>query len=358
MCTACKMEIDTVRRDAFGQRMMDMLNYAMTAQMVSLGHRAGLFDALADGQWQTSEALAAKTGLHERYVREWLAAMTAGAILQRNPSAGAHRLPGEHAHWLSRESAVNLAVYAQYPSALAAVEDRILECFRHGGGVDYTEYPRFHEVMAEDSDLAVVPTIVEGIVPLAAGLHERLQAGIDVLDIGCGRGGALRALAQTYPSSRFVGYDLSAEAIDYARQAARQEHLANMRFEQRDLTHWREPESFDWITAFDAIHDQAQPAAVLSAVRQALRPGGVFLMMDIDLSSEPAENVDHPLGPMLHAISVMHCMPVSLAQGGMGLGTAWGVQRAEAMLHEAGFEQIRQHRFDGDVQNVYFIMQT
>jgi cyclopropane fatty-acyl-phospholipid synthase-like methyltransferase len=184
------------------------------------------------------------------------------------------------------------------------------------------------------------------------------MTGINVLDVGCGRGLALMQLARSYPNSEFTGYDLSPEAVAFATETARAAGLRNICFLECDLTHWHEPRVYDWITAFDAIHDQARPDKVLAAIREALRPGGVFFMQDIDVSSEPVDNQDHPLGALIYGVSCMHCMTVSLAQGGLGLGAAWGVQQAEAMLREAGFEQIRIHRFPHDLQNAYFIMET
>jgi SAM-dependent methyltransferase len=356
---ACGIAVDEAKRDAFGDRLLGMLNGGMTALMVSIGHRSGLFDRLADGVPRTSAALAEEAGLDERYVREWLGAMVAGRIVERDPGAGTHWLPAEHAHWLSRQNpTANMAVFAQYLPGLGAVEDQVLACFRGGGGVPYEAYPRFHDVMEEDSGQSIVPVMLSHVVPLVEGLEARLRAGIDVLDIGCGRGRALMALAQSFPQSRFRGYDLSAEAVAEARRRARAAGLDNLHFEVRDLTHWTEPASFDWISALDAIHDQARPDRVLAAIRGALRPGGIFLMQDIDLSSEPTENIDHPLGALLYTVSCMHCMTVSLAQGGLGLGAAWGVQQAERMLREAGFDQVAVHRFEHDVQNAYFLMRV
>lgn len=356
MCIACGPDIDLSKRDAFAEHLMGALNQAMTALMISVGHRTGLFDAMSDGQARTSSQLAQAAGLQERYVREWLGAMVASRIVERDPDADTHRLPPEHAHWLTRSSPMaNMAVFAQYVSTLGAVEDRIVTCFRDGGGVPYEAYQRFHDVMAEDSGQSIVPIIVDQIVPLIPGWHDRLTEGIDVLDIGCGRGRALMQLARAYPRSRFVGYDFQAKAIRDAQRSADQAGLTNLRFEQRDLTDWDERDRFDWITALDAIHDQARPDKVLGAVRRALRPGGVFLMQDIDASSEPVDNIDHPMGPLLYAVSCMHCMTVSLAQGGMGLGTMWGVQTARRMLAEAGFGEVRIHRFEHDVQNAYFV---
>ncbi|MCC5829790.1 MAG: methyltransferase domain-containing protein [Phycisphaeraceae bacterium] len=355
MCTACSV-IDPARQNAFADRILEMFNGGMIAMMMSLGHRAGLFDLLADGAARTSGQLAEEAGLHERPVREWLGAMTVARIVERDPAAGTHRLPPEHATWLSRRNPTsNLAVYAQYLPALGAAEDAVLAAFQHGRGVPYSAFPRFHEVMAEDSGQTTVPIIVDQLVPLMPGLHDRLVDGIDVLDIGCGRGRALLTLARAYPRSRFAGYELDADAVNRAASSAREEGLGNVRFAQHDLTEWDEPSAFDWVIALDAIHDQKRPDHVLHAVGRTLRPGGVFLMQDIDLNSEPVENLDHPLSPMMYGISTMHCMNVSLAQGGLGLGAAWGTQLAEKMLREAGFNRIDIHRFGHDPMNAYFI---
>lgn len=359
MCIACGTPIDSAKMDAFADRYLNILNNGMLGLMVSVGHRTRLFDAMADSMARTSEELADHAGLNERYVREWLGAMVVGQIVERDPDENTYRLPAEHAHWLSRQSpTANLAVFAQYLPVLAQVEDRIVDCFHNGGGVAYDEFPRFHDVMAEDSGQSIVPIILDQVVPLIPGLHERLEAGMDVLDIGCGRGRALIQLARAYPNSYFTGYDLSEAALTDGRAIAEGEGLSNVRFVSKDLTHWDEPESFDWILALDAIHDQARPDKVLRAIRQALRPGGIFFMQDIDASSEPCDNITHPLGAMLYTVSCMHCMTVSLAQDGLGLGAVWGTQTANRMLNEAGFTEIRMHRFEHDIQNAYFIMQA
>ncbi|WP_269539537.1 class I SAM-dependent methyltransferase [Cerasicoccus fimbriatus] len=360
MCKVCNtISRDLPKQEAFAEKYLGMLNGGMTMLMISIGHRTGLFDAMADGEWRTSQQLADDAGLNERYVREWLGCLIAAEIVERNAELSTHRLPPEHAHWLSRQSAKdNLAIFAQFLPVLAGVEDDVIDCFRNGGGVPYSKYPRFHAVMAEDSGQSIVPIIADQVVDLFPGLRADLEAGIEVLDIGCGRGMALIQLAEAFPQSHFRGYDLSLEALDFARNRAMEKGLGNVHFEVKDLTHWREPKTFDWITALDAIHDQGRPDMVLANIREALKPGGRFLMQDIDASSEPNDNIGHPLGPLFYAISCMHCMTVSLAQGGMGLGAAWGVQKAQSMLTEAGFDQVDIHRFEHDIQNAYFLMQV
>jgi 2-polyprenyl-3-methyl-5-hydroxy-6-metoxy-1,4-benzoquinol methylase len=358
MCTHASTAIQPDQD--FAERLLDILNGGALSVMISIGHRSGLFDAMAGREPATSAEIANAADLDERYVREWLGAMTAGGIVIWDQHRHGFELPAAHADWLTRAASPNnLAVSAQFVAQFGLVEDGILDCFRHGGGLPYSAYPRFHEIMAEDSGQSVLPVLLDQILPLAPGLTERLTAGIDVLDIGCGRGRALLLLARTYPQSRFTGYDLSEEAVAYARTEAARGGLENVRFEVRDLTDFDEtaaPEAFDLITSFDAIHDQKSPDRVLAGIARALRPDGTYLMQDIAGSSHLHENQDHPLGPFLYTVSCLHCMSVSLAQGGAGLGAMWGQQQALAMLAEAGFDRVTTHHLDHDVQNTYYVM--
>ncbi len=162
-------------------------------------------------------------------------------------------------------------------------------------------------------------------------------------------------MARAFPRSRFAGYDISEEGIDAAKREAQAWGLSNARFEVKDVATLNEPGRYDFITAFDAIHDQAQPRKVLRNVFEALRPGGTFLMADIKASSRLEENLDHPLGPFLYAVSVLHCMTVSLAANGEGLGTVWGVQQAQELLAEAGFRRIDVKEVKDDFINVYYV---
>jgi 2-polyprenyl-3-methyl-5-hydroxy-6-metoxy-1,4-benzoquinol methylase len=349
-------ELDQARSEAFAERMLGVLNDGAIALMTSVGHRTGLFDVMAGLPPSTSGQIASAADLNERYVREWLAAMVVGSVVEHDPENETYRLPPEHAAWLTRVATPdNIAVSAQFIPVLASVEERIVGCFREGGGVPYSAFERFHEVMAEDSGQTVVSALTDSILPLVPGLTERLENGIDVLDVGCGSGRALNLLARTFPNSRFVGYDFSEEAIARARTEAVEPGATNVRFEVRDAAALDEKERYDLITTFDAVHDQAKPAAVLRGIADALRADGVYLMQDIASSSHLHNNMDHPLGPFLYAISTMHCMTVSLAQGGEGLGTMWGEEKALEMLEEAGFGQVAVRQLPHDFQNSYYI---
>jgi len=349
-------ELDQARAEEFAERMVGVLNEGSMALMTSIGHRTGLFDAMAGLPPSASEEIASAASLNERYVREWLGAMVVGKIVEHNPEEGTYQLPQEHAAFLTRAASPdNIAAFAQYIPLLGSVEDGIVESFKNGGGVPYSAFPRFHEVMAEDSGQTVLPALKEHILPLVPGLIVRLEKGIDVLDVGCGSGRALNLMARFFPNSRFVGYDFSEEAIDRARAEAQEHGTTHIRFEVKDAAALDEKERYDLITTFDAVHDQADPAAVLRGIAAALREEGVYLMQDIAGSSHHNNNIDHPIGPFLYTVSTMHCMTVSLAQGGEGLGAMWGEEKAKEMLEEAGFTHVEVEQLPHDFQNYYYI---
>lgn len=348
--------MDQARSEQFGERMVGVLNSAGLALMTSLGHRSGLFDSLAGMPPATSQQIADATGLNERYVREWLGAMVSSEVIEHDEATRTYKLPPEHAAFLTRSaSPANVASSMQWFAVLGQVEDRILECFRHGGGVHYSAFNRFHEVMAEESDQTVGAALVEHILPLASGVPEALARGIDVVDVGCGSGRSLLRMAEAFPKSRFAGYDFSEQAIEAGRAEAARRGLKNVRFEIKDAARIGESQAYDLITAFDAIHDQADPVKVLDQISAALRPGGTFLMQDISASSHVKKNIEHPVGTLLYAISCMHCMTVSLAQGGAGLGACWGQELARQMLVDAGFNRVEVHQLPHDFINSYFV---
>ncbi|MEE9609927.1 MAG: class I SAM-dependent methyltransferase, partial [Desulfatiglandales bacterium] len=285
------------------------------------------------------------------------AAMVTGGIANYEVKSKTYFLPPEHAACLTREASPdNIAVFAQYIPLLGTVEDRIIECFKKGGGVPYSAFIRFQEVMAEDSGQTVVAALIDSILPLAPGLVEALETGIDVLDVGCGSGRALILMAGSFINSRFTGYELSEEGIIAGRTEAEQKGLTNVRFEVKDVTSLGVSEQYDLITAFDAIHDQAQPANVLKGIFNTLRSDGTFLMQDIAASSNLDHNIDHPIAPFFYTLSCMHCMTVSLASNGAGLGTMWGEEKAREMLQEAGFTSVEVKKLSHDFQNSYYII--
>jgi len=350
------VELDQAKAEAFAGRLLDVLNGGFLSLLVSAGYRTNLFETLAELPPSTSEEIASAAGLQERYVREWLGGMVVGGIVEYDPKAARYALPQEHAYFVTRAGGPDdMAFFAQYVALCGQIEDDVVECFRKGGGVPYERYPNFQELQAEETARTFDALLVDAFVPLVPGLPERLEQGIDVLDIGCGRGHAMNLLAQMYPNSRFAGYDFSEEGIAGARAEADTLGLGNVRFAVRDVTRLDEPGAYDLVTAFDVVHDLARPQDTLAAVHGALHDDGVFFMVDIQASSHLHENVDHPLGPLLYGASVFHCMTVSLAQDGAGLGTVWGEQLATDLLRDAGFPTVEVKHLEGDVFHAFFI---
>ena len=355
---ARQLDFDDRRAEAFAGRLLTALNDGALCLMISIGHRTGLFDTLSRLPPAGAERIAAEARLDARYVREWLGAMVTSGVVELDAPTERFSLPPEHAAALTRAAgADNMAVFAQYIGGLGGVEDGIVDCFRAGGGVPYEKFPRFHEVMAEDSGQSVMSSLESHILPLVPGLAERVERGIHVLDLGCGRGRIIHRLATLFPRSRFVGIDLSAEAIAYARQQAA--GLENIEYRVEDLSDFHEraaPAMFDLVTTFDAIHDQAKPLNVLRGIHTALANDGVYLMQDISGSGDLQKDADHPLGTLLYTVSCMHCMTVSLAQGGEGLGAMWGEKKTREYLERAGFSSVVTNRLAHDLQNNWYVV--
>ncbi|MEB3982475.1 class I SAM-dependent methyltransferase [Mycobacterium sp. 663a-19] len=346
----------TETAEEFAGRMAAAIDGASLTILLSIGHQTGLLDTMAGLPPASSAQIAEAAGLNERYVREWLAGMTTGHVVDYDAGAGTYSLPAHRAGVLTRAAGPdNLALVALFVPQLGGVEQKIIGCFRNGGGLPYSEFPRFHALMAEMSAAVFDASLVDVVLPLVDGLPERLRAGADVADFGCGSGHAINVMAQAFPASRFTGVDFSEEAIAVGAQEAARLGLDNATFESHNLPELDKAGTYDVITAFDAIHDQAQPGRVLENIHRALRPGGVFLMADIRASSRLEDNVGVPMSTYLYTTSLMHCMTVSLAADGAGLGAAWGTQLATSMLADAGFGDVRVAEIESDPLNNYYI---
>jgi len=323
----------------FGARMLDVMSYGLLSILMSIGHRARIFDALSQLDWATSTEIAAAAGLDERYMREWLSAMACGRVVDFDTATSRFKLPAHRAQFLTRAAGpANLAAYTPMVGFLAPVEDDIIRCFREGGGLGYEAYPKFAKAMAIQSRVFVDTAFLDGILPLVPGLRDRLSEGIDVCDVGCGAGHALNVMAREFPNSRFVGWDLLSDSVDLARAEAAEWGLTNVTFEQRDVSAVDEP--FDLVTSIVAVHDHPRPRELLASICSSLRPDGVYLCIDSHSSSELSDNLDDPLAAWRYSVSTLHCMSVSLAYGGEGLGDCWGPPLATDMMREAGFSAV------------------
>lgn len=362
------------RQDDFGARLTDILNHGALNLALALGYQLRIFDVMADlDRPVTSRELARAAGLHQRYVEEWLGVMCTGRIIEIHVPDGsgdkleetAYSLPRSHAALLIRKAGSgNMGVYTQEIPLLTQIAmARVLEDFSTGKGIAFSAYPRFQAFMAQLSHAkhrqVLIPHFLPGVED--GRLVTRMAKGIRVCDLGCGQGIAVQLMAQHFPASVFVGIDNDAAAIDQARQTAAEMGLDNLTFHTMDAAALEDVPhfsgSFDYITAFDAIHDQSHPLAALRGVRHILATGGLFSMIDIDAASHPSENMDHPMGPFLYTVSLMHCMPVGLSNQGRGLGMMWGREQAVSLLEQAGFDRIQVLEMAHDPFNVHYLCQ-
>ena len=346
--------LNETRAEAFANKMLGVLDGASLALLISVGHQVGLLDAMAGIGAATSTEIARTAALDERYVRELLGGMVVGEVVDYDPTSRTYTLPAEHAAFTTTAAGPdNLAFFTQYVGLMGAIQPEIVRVFREGGGVPYEAYETFQVMQRDETARVYDAALVNAILPLAPGVVERLTDGIDVLDVGTGAGHAVNVMARAFPNSRFLGVDISKEGVGLGRAEAEQWGLANATFQVADAAELTGP--FDLITAFDTIHDQAQPTKALAAIADALADDGVFLMGDIAMSSNLEDNIGNPLAPTVFAFSVFHCLTVSLAYGGEGLGTAWGEQLALEKLAKAGFTDVDTGQVEGDPLNIYYI---
>ncbi len=316
------------RQADFSQRLTDILNHGALNLGLALGYQLKIFDAMADlDRPVTSRYLAQKTGLHERYVREWLGIMCTGRIIEihmPDPSGiengseePLYYLPLDHAALLTRKAGSgNMGVYTQEIPLLTQIAmARVVDDFSNGTGIEFSAYPRFQAFMSQLSHAKHRQVLIPHFLPEVdeGRLITRLEKGIFVCDLGCGQGIALQLMAQHFPASFFVGIDTDGSALDEARQTTAELGLTNLTFQVKDAAVIEDDaalsERFDYITAFDAIHDQSHPLAALRGVRHMLRPDGLFSMIDIDAASQQAGNMDHPMGPFyIRSASCTACL--------------------------------------------------
>ena len=353
--TTQQPSVDDQAASAFAGRLFETYTQGMLTLIIDLAHRTGLLDAIAAGPG-TSTELAERAGLSERYIRECVGALTTGRIVDYDPTAQCYSLPPERAACLSGDGSLNIAPMSRFVAALSKTLDDVAVAFRDGGGVPYERFrPEFTDLMDGASRGFFDGQLIDGVLPLTGDLPTRLAEGIRVADLGCGSGHSTNLLAKAFPRSVFVGYDIAVDALDRARSEATTYGLTNVSFQRLDVTELPADPPLDAAFAFDAIHDQADPAGVLDRVHAALRPGGTFVMFDTKASSEVENNLEYPMATLLYSISTLHCLTVSLAEGGAGLGAVWGEELARRMLTDAGFVGIEVHAVPDDPLDVVYV---
>jgi len=356
-----------LKKQAFSKKMLDILNHGAINLAMAIGYRTGLYDILDTFDMpQTISTIAQRAQLNPRYIQEWLGVMvTAGIIELSKEDDGENRffLPKEHADFITRRAGnSNIGVYTQeIPLLTACSMEGVFQGFQTGRGIGYQHYPKFQAFMSELANAKHRNILVDKFLPSVndGKLVERLENGIQVCDLGCAEGVAVLLMAEAFPNSRFIAIDLSKEAIQVARKEAERQHLTNVEFVILDAAtlaaEGKFKDCFDYVTAFDAIHDQTRPFEALRGVHKILAEGGLFSMIDIAARTDLADNLDHPMGPFLYTVSLMHCMPVGLVDGGAGLGMMWGRETAVEMLQQAGFEDIEVIEMSYDAFNLHFL---
>jgi ubiquinone/menaquinone biosynthesis C-methylase UbiE len=330
--------VNQAKLQAFLARALHDLAAAQSAALVALGDRLGLYRALAGAGPLTPAELARRTGTSERYVAEWLANQACGGYLDYEPAAGTFVLPEEHAEALAREESPSLIAGAfRVAAGLVANQARVAEAFRSGGGVPAESYDGVAEGM-ERTSRARLGELLQRWIPALAGVAARLDAGAAAADVGCGRGAAVVRLAAAYPRSSFLGIDRQASAIAAARAAAAQAGAANARFEVGDALELAGT-GYALVTSFESLHEMSDPQGAARRIHAALGPDGVWLLVE-PYASDRLEDDAGAWGRLTSSTSVLHCLPVSAAAGGFGLGARAGERALRELLAHAGFARV------------------
>lgn len=348
-------KIDGDKLGEFARTVFGALGGAMTSVMIYLGDRLGLYRALAEVDASDSHALAAATGLSERWVREWLYQQGAAGVLEHRGndffalSAEGIAVLGDEDH-----PAFGAGFFSHLPQTLGVAE-RLPEAFRTGLGLPYDA---FGPEGAQGIERGFAPWFRTLLVPVALprveGLVARLEAGCVVADVGCGSGIAMIEMARAFPNSNFHGYETSAHALERGRANA--QGIANVQFHNVDREPLPRDGSVDFVTTFDCLHDMTHPAVAMKQIRAAIKPDGVWLIADIKSHESYEKNVElNPMAAMMYGTSVLTCMSSALSEpGGAGLGTlGLHAELMRSMVKDAGFGEIESLALDHPVNAFY-----
>ncbi|MEX1006019.1 MAG: methyltransferase domain-containing protein [Acidimicrobiia bacterium] len=339
---------------AFMERFVDMASGAATLFTLAVADRSGLLAVLADSQPVTVDEAAGRSGLDRRYVEEMLHQLTTAAVLDHDAETATFVLPPERATVIADDtSPYAMAGWLDMLPTAGNFIDDVVEVARTGGGVPAASYP---DRMVHAVDRANGPStrilLTRRWLPAMPDVVAGLESGARVADVGCGAGTAVLTMAAAYPNSDFHGYDVDPRAVAAARAQAAETGLDNVSFEVRPASELPTAPPFDLITTFDVVHDLAQPEAAVTRFRDALADDGTFLMMEPAVNAALEDNIE-PRIALLYGVSLLFCMTQSLAEGGAGLGTAWGPEKAEALCRAAGFSRFRRLPIDNPFSAFY-----
>jgi SAM-dependent methyltransferase len=349
--------LDPDRLGAFALHVWSYKQGEVVSLMVHLGDRLGLYRALAGQGEMTAVELAARTGLQERWLLEWLRGQAAAGLVD---TSGGERfeLSPEGAAVLADETGSLWFAAGAFQGGVAPPEvvERLADAFRTGRGLTYDDLGpgaahNVERMLAPWTRLALVPRIL----PALDGVCERLVSGVRVVDVGCGSGVALVALAAAFPNSRFDGFDPSHHAIERARANVTERGLHNVELHPLDASTLPHQPTYDLVLTLDCIHDMPRPKEAIVAIRRAITSDGTWIIKDIRASANWNDNLRNPMLALMYGTSVATCMSSALSEpGGAGLGTlGFHRQRAEQMCADAGFTRFQVHDFD-DPANLYY----
>jgi SAM-dependent methyltransferase len=329
--------------DAFLGKLVGDLGAAVTAALVVVGDKLGLYRALAEGGPQSPEELAARAGADARYLREWLCAQAAAGYVNYTPANGRFWLDEiQRATFTDETSPAFFLGGFQIVDSIFKDEPKLLEAFRSGRGVGWHEH---HASLFQGTERFFRPgynaNLTSAWIPALDGVEEKLNAGASVADVGCGHGASTLVMAKAFPRSRFVGFDYHDASIERARALARAEGLGDrVRFEVAPAQTYP-GDSYDLVAFFDCLHDMGDPLGAARNVRRSLAPDGTWLLVE-PMAGDRVEDNLNPVGRVFYAASTMICTPAARSQeGGFALGAQAGEARLRALLEQAGFGRIR-----------------
>lgn len=333
--------VDEAKLNQHLERMLSDIGAAMSASLVVIGDKLGLYKTLAESGPLSPAELAKKTGTHERYVREWLHNQAAGGYVTYHSKAHTFSLTPEQAHLLADETSSHFMPGAfEIIASTARDEPRIADRFITGGGMPWGDHdPGLYHGTERFFRPNYAANLVNSWIPSLEGVEARLKKGIDVADTGCGHGSSTVLMAQAYPKSSFVGFDYHAPSIKIARERAKAAGVGDrVRFEVGKADEF--PGSYDFVTSFDCLHDMADPLGAVKHTKKALKGAGTWMIVEPQAGDTLAENLN-PVGRVYYAASTMICVPCSLAGNGPALGAQAGEKKLREVVSEGGFTHIR-----------------
>ena len=346
--------VDPDRLKAYALKVWKYKQGEVVSLMVYLGDRLGLYEAMAGGEELTPDQLSERTGLTERWVREWLLGQAAAGLVARNPE-GTYSLEPEGEHVLVDDSALAYAAGAFIGGFPPGQLDDIAESFRTGLGVTYDQMgDRVAGQMDRMNRAWVGEYLLDRVLPRLEVVIEKLESGAEVADVGCGGAISVEAMARRFPNSTFTGYEPSGPAV--ARAIARLSGLANASVERVGGEELPSDARFDLILTLDCMHDIPFPDRVAAAIRRAIRDGGTWLIKDMKCSEIFEKNLKNPMLAMQYGYSVSACLSSGAsAEGGAALGTlGFPPVVAKRIAMDAGFTSFREIRLKDDPMHLYY----